>query len=98
LLPALLSSRKHHEEEHADASEQDDETANPAHALDSIARVQTGSGLGAEAHRQRQIKERLHVGPTWRGLEPKDGGCYVFTSLVGTPLSTATSHASSRVR
>ena len=41
---------------------------------------------GLRAHRQQQIKERLEAGPEWRGPEPKDGACYVFTTLAGTPL------------
>jgi integrase len=40
-------------------------------------------------HRQRQLEERLRIGPRWRGPEPTIDGKpagYVFTSEIGTVL------------
>ncbi len=42
-----------------------------------------------KAHRSRQLLERLHAGPRWKGPEPTVDGKpagFVFTSLVGTVL------------
>jgi integrase len=41
---------------------------------------------GLREHRQRQRKERLAAGQRWKGAEPLDPACHVFTTPIGTPL------------
>ncbi|HUY60970.1 MAG TPA: site-specific integrase, partial [Candidatus Dormibacteraeota bacterium] len=45
---------------------------------------------GLRAHRLLQVKERLAAGETWRGLEPNNPDCYVFTTPSGTAIEART--------
>jgi len=45
---------------------------------------------GLRAHRLLQVKERLAAGETWRGLEPNDASCYIFTTPSGTAIEART--------